>query len=183
LSTWKRQLKGQNEYELSRKLLAGLYRFRNAFMAARDPFIYESQLSHDGNSIDNSSSPLMVYLNFFKIYESRLYRLDEERTSFESDLFEAEAVFGKKVVLLFHELFKLQADVVIATSDYLNLLKPETDQNYKNHIKTERPGFRDVLYDRSPSLYDAHEKDQVKIKFIDISKQIELCLYDAVNRN
>jgi hypothetical protein len=40
LNTWKRQLKGQSEYELSRRLLVTLFKYRDAINGVRHPAMF-----------------------------------------------------------------------------------------------------------------------------------------------
>jgi len=39
LGTWQRQLKGQSEYDLSRRLLVALFKFRDAINGVRNPMM------------------------------------------------------------------------------------------------------------------------------------------------
>ena len=44
LTTWKRQHKGNSEYELSRRILVTLYKYRDAIDGVRHPAIWENEM-------------------------------------------------------------------------------------------------------------------------------------------
>ncbi|MCD4813731.1 hypothetical protein K8S19_08585 [bacterium] len=43
LNTWKRQLKGKFEYDLCRRILVTLFKYRDAIDGVRHPFMYASE--------------------------------------------------------------------------------------------------------------------------------------------
>ena len=60
LRTWQRQLKGNSEYDLARKLLVSAYKLRDAIEGFRAPFIHPMEtanaLKETGNSLGNCPS-------------------------------------------------------------------------------------------------------------------------------
>ena len=44
LSTWRRQLQGQSEYDLSRRILVSLFQYRDALNSVRNPFMWNNEM-------------------------------------------------------------------------------------------------------------------------------------------
>ena len=64
LQTWKRQLKGNTEYELARRFLSAVYKIRDAISYIRNPFVsageIASALQEANIEIDKSDSEYQV---------------------------------------------------------------------------------------------------------------------------
>jgi len=95
LGTWKRQLRGQSEYELSRRILVTLFKYRDAIAGVRHPamWAYEMPIPSEDESKNKSREHVKFY-GTSKAYQARWDKVQTERTSLYADLLEAEAIWG-----------------------------------------------------------------------------------------
>ena len=94
LTTWKRQLSGNSEYELSRRILVTLYKYRDAINGVRNPFIWNYEMPTPPEDQLKKMTPLQV--SFFgtqKAYEARWESVQIERRNLYVHLLEAEAIW------------------------------------------------------------------------------------------
>src|SRR5271154_4428182 len=87
LNTWKRQLKGTHDFELSRRLLLTLYKCRDALKSARNPLLQPGESDKDRNDWEASA------------YENRWKAVSEAMSELRAATLESEASWGED----FHE--------------------------------------------------------------------------------
>lgn len=99
LTTWRDQLEGRTHYDLARRMLKKTYRLREAVRAARSPMILggemaaavdEEGVGEEGNrglAADDDEAVAAVY-------DQRWKRVADVRSDLETDVFEAEALWG-----------------------------------------------------------------------------------------
>ena len=87
-TTWWRQLQGQTEYDLARRVLRALYGLRNAVQVFRNPLIM--QIAHP----KGESSQYDTLLSRFQLLWDRIVEAD---TIFGVELLEAEVLWGANV--------------------------------------------------------------------------------------
>jgi hypothetical protein len=86
LSTWRRALKGQTEYELARRLMREVLRVRDAVEAFRDPFVQTAEAQSSDAESENSASDVMA-----GVFRSRWAPIVDAYSSLELELSGAEA--------------------------------------------------------------------------------------------
>ena len=100
LQTWKKQLKGNTEYNLARRFLRSVYKIRNAIDYIRNPFItsgetasaiQESNIVIDKSDSDNRATSQNA------VYQQRWNRIQDALSEFNVELFEAEVLWGKEI--------------------------------------------------------------------------------------
>jgi hypothetical protein len=160
LSTWKRQLKGQSEYELSRRILVTVFRYRDAISNVRNPAMWAYEMPSP--SADESKEMTPQQISFYgtsKAYQARWEKVQIERTNLYPDLLESEAIWGDELKQLFKELFKLENELFTCVQNYIHQINPETDEIYKKAIMDIKFKRRDILYGDFSEEGDDYKKD------------------------
>lgn len=112
LNTWNRQLKGQTEYELARRLLRATYKFREAINVVRAPFMLGSEMPEPPEDDPAASSPAKKrWYGTAKAYEKRWEHVSKARSELEAELIEAEVIWGADIRKSFSDLYDLENDL------------------------------------------------------------------------
>lgn len=129
LGTWRRQLKGQSEYELSRRILVTLFRYRDAVDSARHPVMWAYELPiPPENELKSMSQEQVRFYGRSKAYQNRWEKVQNQRNALYADLLEAEAVWGSDLNELFNKVFKLEHELFMAIRNHLDLMNPEVSE-------------------------------------------------------
>jgi hypothetical protein len=169
LSTWQRQLKGQSEYDLSRRILVSLFKYRDAINGVRNPAMWADEMpSPPEEKSKTMNSDQISFYGTSNAYQARWDKVQEERTSLYADLLEAEAIWGTELNDLFKVVFDLQHELFTRIRHYLILINPDLTEAKKTAIEKIDKNKRDIIYD------DLGEKpDEYKSNLIDAIKVIE----------
>lgn len=124
LRTWKRQLKGQSEYELARRLLLAIYRLRDAFRAARSPLMFVPP-DEGGSDAGEGTFPQKRHIRGLRRgFEERLRALDNTWSDVQLAALEAEVIWGRAVRELVAPLNECRAKFVTTVHEYFWLNDP-----------------------------------------------------------
>jgi hypothetical protein len=169
LGTWQRQLKGQSEYELSRRILVSVFKYRDAINGVRYPamWAYEMPSPPEEESAKMSREQIRFY-GTSKAYQARWDKVQTERTTLYADLLEAEAIWGTELKEMFKEVFNLEHELFTRIRHYVELINPDTDEASKEAIRNIDKKARDIMYDNS-----SDEPDEYKQDFISAIEKIE----------
>jgi len=172
LGTWQRQLKGQSEYELSRRILVTLFKYRDAINDVRHPVMwaYEMPNPPEEEAKTMSDSQVRSY-GTSKAYQARWDKVQTERAALYADMLEAEALWGAELNSLFKTVFDLQHELFTKIRHYLELINPDTSDASKEAIKNIDGKSRDIMYDISTD-----EPDEYKQDLLNAIERIELYL-------
>src|SRR5258708_31563621 len=95
LNTWNRQLKGGAEYELARRLLKVTYRLRDAIKSVRHPVMWAAEMpAPPEDKAANMSHEERSYYGSSRTYQVRWQRVADVRTDLQTELLEAEVLWG-----------------------------------------------------------------------------------------
>lgn len=160
LGTWKRQLRGQSEYELSRRILVTLFKYRDAIAGVRHPamWAYEMPRPPDDES-KNMSRERVGFYGTSKAYQARWDKVQAERMSLYADLLESEAIWGDELKKLFKVLFNLEHELFTTVRHYIELINPDTGEASKEAIANIDRKRRDIMYDDLSEEGDDYRKD------------------------
>jgi hypothetical protein len=135
LKTWKRQLKGNTEYEQARKLLRAIYKVRDAIRNVRNPFMdtgeHVSALEKAGISPEELT-PFNSELQkkaFRLAYQGRLERLNDALAELNLTAFEAEVLWGKLFLDAISPLRKCIGDLFWAVQTHFLFESQTRDRN------------------------------------------------------
>lgn len=160
LNTWQRQLKGKSEYDLSRRLLVSLFKYRDAIDGVRHPVMWAYEMPFPPKEeADKLSRDQIRFYGTSKAYQERWDKVQKERTNIYADILEAEALWGNDLKELFKILFDLQYELLINVRHYLELIDPDVSQAKKEAVERIRKDKRDIMYDESSDEEDGYKKD------------------------
>jgi hypothetical protein len=160
LSTWNRQLKGGVEYDLTRRILKCTYRLREAIKGVRNPVIWANEMpTPPDTEASKMSKELQRHYGLANAYQKRWDKVTEVRTDLQTEMLEAEAIWGRIVYEKFEPLFKLQQELFSFV--YINVSardpdKPEQSRAAYQEIMQKK---RDILYDLSSETPDEYTQD------------------------
>jgi hypothetical protein len=160
LGTWQRQLKGRSEYDLSRRLLVSLYKYRDAIYEVREPAMlgYEMPKPPDDEAEQMQPEKIRFY-GTSKAHQARWNKVQHERAEMYADLLEARALWGDELEKLFRVNFELEHELFIYLRSYLILMDPETEAERKEAIQRINAKRRDVMYDDMDDEGDEYKKE------------------------
>ena len=113
LQTWRRQLKGQTEYDNARKLLRSAY-------AVRDAVTYIRQYRDPIERFDPSVARGADSAKLTEMYNNRWQPLREALSDFRVEKVGAEALWGSGVSNTVQPIETLLRDLHVATEQYLD---------------------------------------------------------------
>ena len=160
LNTWKHQLKGQSEYELSRRTLITIFKYRDAIAGVRHPLMLASEMRIP--PLDEAKKMTRDELQFYgtsKAYQTRWDRVRVVRTTLDADVIEGEVIWGDEIKTLFRTLFNLENELFTSIRLYLELIDPEKSEDRKNAISEIYKKRRDILYDDYSDEGDGYKND------------------------
>ena len=162
LGTWQRQLKGQSEYELSRRILVSVFKYRDAINGVRHPAMwgYEMPSPPEDEAAKMSREQISFY-GTSKAYQARWDKVQTERTSLYADLLEAEAIWGVELKQLFKKVFDLEHELFTRVRHYIELINPDTSEAKKEAITKLDNKARDIMYDDLSEEPDEYKKDLI----------------------
>ncbi|WP_217541666.1 hypothetical protein [Vibrio metschnikovii] len=169
LGTWRRQLKGQSEYELSRRMLVSLFKYRDAINGVRHPAMFSYEIPHPSDDEAKSmSSDDIHYYGISKAYQNRWVKVQDQRTSLYADQLEAEAIWGDELKTLFKTIYSLEHELFTRVRHYLVLMDPKADEGQREAIARIYKKKRDIMYDESDD-----EPDEFKQELLEAIRYIE----------
>jgi hypothetical protein len=159
LSTWKRQLKGETEYELTRRLLKHTYSLREAIKTVRYPSLQVPEVPLIGPDGRELSREQRRHMGLVKAYETRWEKVTEARDNLQTEMLEAEVLWGANVNAQFEALFKLQGELLAEIRAYLSLSDPSVPDHTKDALHEFQKEKRSVMYDSLGSMPDPYSDE------------------------
>lgn len=162
LGTWQRQLKGQSEYELSRRILVTVFKYRDAINGVRHPAMWAYEMpSPPEDEASKMSSEQIRFYGTSKAYQARWDKVQTERTSLYADLLEAEAIWGTELKNLFNGVFDLEHELFTRIRHHVELINPDTSEASKKAIMDIDNKARDIMYDNLSEEPDEFKQDLI----------------------
>lgn len=159
LSTWRRQLKGASDHELSRRALIELYRYREAIERARSPVMFEHETALSSEEANGKGFSQKNHLGKQKGYQARFERISKAREPIHATILDCEAVWGTQLGELFKALFKLQHEFWTYVECHLIATDPDNDEDYRRAYRDVIKNRRDVLFDTMDDVGDDFRQD------------------------
>ena len=104
---WKKEMRGQNEYNLARNLLATLYKYRNAVQKCLSMFDNLSVASSKSLGPKSSRQQSKLDEDFLETYKNLLRNIATQQEDIYEHLLSAEAVGLEKLPDLLKDLFNV----------------------------------------------------------------------------
>ncbi|MDD0975756.1 hypothetical protein [Pseudomonas fontis] len=151
LATWRRQIKGQNDHELARRLLVELYRMVEKFQTYRAWWIYTHEVNREGDPVF-CGNPQDRHARKELGFSRRVESLQESYAQIAASLFEAQALWGDEVVDRAINIKRL----IDEYADYVNLMllskdpsEPEDErEDHLEALNSRRLVFKYRLRDK-----------------------------------
>lgn len=147
LKTWKLQLQGTANHEMSRKLLVAIYSYEATLNAARDIGMSLSELSEEEASrIAGLSAPGKRYAFAYSIYRARLSAIDTSLAPVRAHLLEAKALWGDEVDGLVGALVAMKDEWWTVARRYASAMDPAEDAETRELYAKAWVEHKGVLY-------------------------------------
>lgn len=158
LQSWKDQLKGNDRYSLSKKLMLNLYLLKEQIQALRNPRIHENE---NINSSIHQKPP-----HFLQERWNSLSEILAENRLIELEI---RVIFKRDLEKLFSELDKLLKDLADNIHGYLTAISDPQEYNKEDQIKYYRIIF---------GSKESKEEDSITVRFEELIGKFE----DSVKR-
>ena len=147
LGTWRRQLKGKTEHDLSKHLLVSLFKYRDAIRGVRNPAIYTHEIPKPPEDKAKSMNPDQIsFYGTAEVYQARWSKVQDERVKLYADLLEAEALWGEELNKLFKVIYDLEHELFTYIRRYLELSNPDVNNNRKDAVEKFQQKSRNIMY-------------------------------------
>lgn len=177
LGAWRQQLTGRSDYELSRRILGTLFRYRDAIAGARHPAMWAAEMPAPPEpELGNMSQDELRFYGVSKAYQSRWDKVSEQRTNLYADLLEAEAIWGDELKNIFQRAFDLEHELFTNIRHHVELMNPKTPEATKNAIQKIRKKRRDIMYG------EISDDDEFKEDLTKVISEIEGYLKPKLSR-
>lgn len=168
LSTWKKQLKGNTEYELSRSIIVSLLKYKSAIDAFRVPAIYSYEIPKLPEETKYENDDYAEHYRMNVIYQARWDKVSASGIELQVKIFEGETIWGEEFKTLFKGLKKLENELFKAIREHLKLLNPEVSSDIKERIRVGSL-YQDEFRNPINAYFDDDEEDKFDL---DLLKQI-----------
>lgn len=163
LNTWNRQLKGGVEYELARRVLKATYRLRDAIKGVRHPVMWAAEMPMPPEAeAEKMSRDEMSYYGSSRAYQIRWQRVADVHTDLQTELLEAEVLWGTDLSKRFEPLNKLERELAVAIRSFLTACDPNASEGMKAAAHKRQAADRDILYDELTDEGDQFTQDVVR---------------------
>jgi hypothetical protein len=141
LQTWKKQLKGNTEYEIAQRLLRAIYKVREALAWVRNPYQHPSEITQamedyaiEGDPIDD---PVIKARTEWALYNNRWTKVREAFIECETVALEAEAIWGPIVKENLKPIQDCAAKLFANIESYIREIEYPS-RNYDASLQNER---------------------------------------------
>jgi len=127
LATWRRQLKGQTEFDLARRLLRAVYRVRDELRSVRHPFMSGAEMAAaaenaNGDKTKSASTNMHTELQA-AAYSKRWSLVQAAMSDLTVEILEAEVLWGKETVSIVAPLHKCVTELCVGLQVYFRYLR------------------------------------------------------------
>jgi hypothetical protein len=160
LSTWNRQLKGGVEYDLTRRILKCTYRLREAIKGVRNPLMWGNEMPTPPEiEASKMSKEQLRHYGLANAYQKRWDKVTNIRIDLQTEMLEAEAIWGRVVFEKFEPVFKLQQELLSSVHAYISTCNPNESEQSRTAYQKIMQEQRDILYDLSSESPDEFTQD------------------------
>ena len=178
LSTWKKQLTGHADYDLARRLLVSVFKYRDAIDTVRHPAMWNNEMPYPPkDQADKISDDQIRFYGISNAYLARWDKVREIRSDLYADLLDTEALWGTALNDIFKVAFTLEHELFTNIRQYLVIINPDTKAAKRNAVERIFEKKRDVIYDEL-----GEEPDEFKKEFREAVKKIEAYLKQKLSR-
>lgn len=149
LRTWERQLTGSADYDLARRILRLTYRLRDATNQLRSSVIWAYEMPEPPqNEAQRMSSTQQSYYGLQRAYQVRWQKVSAIWSELQTELLEADVLWGKELQDKFAAVFQLQDKLYVAMKRHLVRVNPDQNEAMKNALGEEQSRDLRILHER-----------------------------------
>jgi hypothetical protein len=176
LSTWRRQLYGQSEYDIARRILKSVYLFREHLINARHPFMsYSPEPNLPKEKLEEMSDKEKKWHSEGQAWEERWKPVAKSRAELDTNLLESEIYWEKTIWDAVRPMVELQAELIVAIEEHLERINPsDPDPSYTGD---EWKRVSKVIYSRSD-----RNKDEFLDKLLVAVEKVEKLLKPHIKK-
>lgn len=157
LGTWRRQLKGNTEYELAKQLLKSVYELREAISTVRRPFMqYSQEPDLPEEKLKALSQKEKQWHSMAQAYQKRWEPVSKAKSGLDTVLLEAEVVWGQSITEKISPLYGLVGELLWAIEDHLETMNPSVHYEYPGADEVKK--VREIMYARGSVEKDLYKK-------------------------
>lgn len=146
LNTWKRQLSGQVNYNLSKNILMGLFKYRDAINFVRYPIMaLTSDLLPEEGSRLNMNEEEIRFFSVCNLYGQRWKDVSEVSFQLYTHLTEAEAIWGSEISNIWKSVKEKEMQLHSAIREYLDLKNPSDSYSISDISQQEYMQLRRII--------------------------------------
>jgi hypothetical protein len=165
LGAWRRQLRGNTEYQLAKSVLTSVYELREAITSVRNPLMqYSREPDLPEEKLKDLSQREREWHALAQAYQRRWELVPAAKAKLDANLLEAEVIWGPAIRTKLHPLNRLMGELLFALQDHLEAQNP--------NIHYESPG-RELAKKRDETLYGIGEADTFKQQLDEVIRNIE----------
>jgi len=144
INTWRRQIRGDDEYQVARRLLLATYRYRDTLRSIRNPFSFATK-EDEAEAAAISTSPTEKNWRLAqRRYDRRWAPVDVARSQLEAELLEAEVVWQESPRPAYLSLLEKEAQLFRAILEHIDSLEPSAVDEAED--RDEKRARRAILY-------------------------------------
>lgn len=126
LNTWRRQLYGQSEYDLAKRILKSVYLFREVISNARHPFMqYSATPDLPKEKLKELSKEEKEWYAKAQAFEKIWEPVAKARAELDTNVLESEVFWGNQVKDKVTSLRELHAELLVAIEEHLEKTNPK----------------------------------------------------------
>lgn len=126
LGTWRRQLRGNTEYQLAKTMLTSVYELREAISGVRNPFMqYSKEPDLPQDKLKELSQREREWHALAQAYQRRWEPVPKAMAKLDANLLEAEVVWGPEIRTKANPLNRLTGELLLALQDHLEARNPD----------------------------------------------------------
>lgn len=170
LKTWKQQLRGTANHEMSRKLLVAIYSYQATLNSARDIGLNADELGEeDAYRISQLGADSKRFAFTYSIYRSRLKAIETSLAPVRAYLLEARALWGRELEDLVSELINMKDEWWTVARRYSSAMNPAEDSE-------TRELYAKAWIEHKGVLYEGDEDNEFGERFIRHLSRVEAYL-------
>lgn len=163
LSTWKKQIKWNIEFDTARKILNQIYIMRRGVEIVRNPFMSAYEMNYTW-VIDWLSKKEIEAAGIRIAYNNRFELLDETKQKILLDILEAEVLWWKEIKMKLYDFLWIIKELEMAISDYLQIKSLSNIEKKEEYRIQRSKEIRSIVYAKTLNSIEINKNDQFGIR-------------------
>jgi len=157
LTAWKDQLTFRTDYELSRRLLISVFKYRDEVDRVRNSFMWSAERLRPTLEDAEGMSPEQIdYYGLSNAYQTRWSKIQGIRSEMYADILESEVLWGTGLKDVFLPILDLERELHTNIRRFLEINNPDVSSAQKAVLSRRLNENREVMYsdlDEEPDAF------------------------------